>query len=455
MMSAKAVGAGAFIVVGALLFTGALFVIGERRHLFESRFSVYTEFKKLGQLELGGVVRVAGLDAGEVTDIQVPLSPGARFRVKMDVREDLHQLIRNDSVATTQTEGLVGAIFINIAAGTEKHPEVTEGGTIPSREPFDMADLLQQASDTVALVNNTVEALRGDIEKAAHQLALTATDARGMLKEIRPDIEAMVTNGSRISADTQNIVAGLRAGEGTMGKLLKDDALYMRAREIADEAKMVMTNVRDVSDEARRAIADFRSKDGPAQGMFADMRVTLAQAREATADLADNMEAMKHNFLLRGFFNRRGYFDLDAISPDQYRNGVLENGRRTAMRIWLAAPILFETRPDGTEVLSEDGRQRLDSAMATYLRYVPSNPLVVEGYAMQGTAGERFQRSRLRAGSVREHLLGRYDLMPQHTGYIALGSDAQGSPGGNGWDGVALSLFLDAEALQFSNQAAR
>ena len=287
-------------------------------------------------------MRVAGLDAGEVTEIQVPPTPSGKFRVRMEVRDDLHQLIRTDSVATTQTEGLVGAIFVNIAAGTDQAPLVPEEGTIPGREPFPMADLLQQASDTVTLVNDTVESLRGDITKAVEQVALTAEDAHALVEDIRPDITDIARNGNRISGDTQQIIERIRAGEGTIGKLINDDTLYRRATEIATEAKSVMENVKavvenvkEVSNEARRAISDFRSKDGPAQGLMADMRVTLAQAREATADLADNMEAMKHNFLLRGFFNRRGYFDLDAISPAEYRKGVLENGKRKAMRIWL------------------------------------------------------------------------------------------------------------------------
>src|SRR5688572_21192990 len=394
MMSSKAVGAGAFVAIGALLFTAVLFMIGDRRMLFEQRFPVYTEYAKLGQLTVGAVVRVAGMNAGEVTEIEVPPSPAGKFRVKMEVRKDLRRLIRTDSIASTQTEGLVGAIFVNIATGSPQAPEIAEGGTIPGREPFSMADLLDQASATIAQVNKTVEALSGDIETAVEQIATTTADAHQLLTDISPEIKAIAQNGNRISADTQSLVAGLQAGEGTIGKLLKDDALYQRAREIADEAKTVMANVRDVSTEARRALADFRSKDGPAQGVMADMRSTLVQAREATADLADNMEAMKHNFLLRGFFNRRGYFDLDAISPVQYRSGVLENGKRKAMRIWLTAPVLFETRDDGTEVLSVGGRTRLDSAMATYLKYTPANPLVTEGYATEGTAGERFRQSR-------------------------------------------------------------
>jgi phospholipid/cholesterol/gamma-HCH transport system substrate-binding protein len=427
-------------------------MIGERRMLFEDRFDVYTEYAKLGQLEVGAVVRVAGADAGEVTSIGIPSSPADKFRVKMEIREDLHGLVRTDSVATTQTEGLVGAIFVNIGAGSEAAPPVPEGGTIPSHEPFSMADLMTQMSETISLVNETVESLRDDVDKAVQQVALTAEDAHALIEDLRPDIAAMAKSGSRIAADTQRIVADLQAGKGTIGKLMKDDALYTRAREIADEAKAVMANVKEVSTEARRAIADFRSKDGPAQGLMADMRVTVSEAREAVSDLADNMEALKHNFLLRGFFNRRGYFDLDAISPVDYRSGVLENGKRRAMRIWLTAAMLFEELPDGTPVLSDDGKARIDSAMSTYLKYVPSFPLVVEGYATQGTKNERWRRGHVWSGMVREYLLQRYELTPQSTGFISLGNDAKGSPTDGPWDGVAITLFVDRDALQFAVQ---
>lgn len=455
MVSAKVVGAGAFVVIGALLFTAALFMIGERRMLFEDRFEVYTEFAALGQLEAGAIVRVAGMNAGEVTEIQVPDSPTKKFRVKMEVRNDLHPLVRTDSIASAQTEGLVGGIYVSIASGTEQAPEVPEKGTIPSREPFALSDLLAQASETITQVNETVQKLSGDLETTIDQIEMTTKDAHQLFIDITPQIKAIAENGSRISADTQRIVASVQAGEGTLGKLINDDGLYVRAREIADEAKTVMANVRQVSDEARRAIADFRSQDGPAQGLFADMRVTLTQAREATADLADNMEAMKRNFLLRGFFNRRGYFDLNTISPAEYRNGVLENGKRKAMRIWLASAVLFEPGPGGVDVLSAEGRARIDSAMTTYLRYVPSNPLVVEGYATEGSVGEQYRLSRQRAGVVRQYVLGRYSLMPQNTGFIALGSEAPGSPSGAAWDGVSLTLFMDANALQFADQQAR
>ena len=453
MISSRAVGAGAFVVIGLLLFAVGLFMIGERRMLFEKRFPLYTEFKKLGEVEIGAVVRVAGANAGEVTDIQLPGSPSGKFRVKMEVREALHPIIRTDSVASTQTEGLVGGIFVNVAAGTDQAALLPEGGTIPGREPFSIADLLEQASDTVKTISMTVDELRGDVEMAVKSVALTAEDARAMVKEIRPQIEEMARNGSQISQDAREMVASINEGKGTIGKLINDDGLYVRAKDIADQAQGVVVNLRQVTDEARRAIVDIRSKDGPAQGMLAEMRTTIGQAREATADLADNMEAMKHNFLLKGFFNKRGYFDLESISPADYRSGVLENGKRKAMRIWLKSSVLFETGPNGEEVLTEDGRARIDSAMATYLKYLPSNPIVVEGYSHAGSVAERFRQSRARAGMVRAYVLGRYDVPPQNAGFIGLGDEATGSPDKDHWDGISLTLFLDREALQFVNTA--
>jgi phospholipid/cholesterol/gamma-HCH transport system substrate-binding protein len=284
---------------------------------------------------------------------------------------------------------------------------------------------------------------------------MTAEDAQAMVKEIRPQIEEMARNGSKISQDASEMVASVNEGKGTIGKLINDPALYERAKDIADQAQGVVVNLRQVTDEARRAIVDIRSKDGPAQGMLAEMRTTIGQAREATADLADNMEAMKHNFLLRGFFNKRGYYDLESISPAEYRTGVLESGKRKAMRIWLKSSVLFKTESDGSESLTDDGRVRINSAMATYLKYLPSNPIVIEGYAPAPTVAERFQISRRRAAMVRAYVLSSYDLPPQNAGFIGLGEEAPGSPESDRWDGVSLTLFLDREALQFVNTATR
>jgi len=169
------------------------------------------------------------------------------------------------------------------------------------------------------------------------------------------------------------------------------------------------------------------------------------------AGFSENMEALKHNFLLRGFFNKRGYFNLTDLSPVAYRQGALTaGGERAPVRVWLSAAVLFTKSSDGSnaESLTSDGKSRLDSAIASYLDYLPGGVLTVEGYAQAGTRDEQFVRARARAAAAREHLIGRFSLDPQMTGLISLGADAADSPNDGTWDGIALAVYLEKRTVQ-------
>ena len=108
--------------------------------------------------------------------------------------------------------------------------------------------------------------------------------------------------------------------------------------------------VLQVVENANKALEGFQSKDGPVQGMTASVKQTMDDARSAIEGLADNMDALKHNFLLRGFFKGRGYFDLAQMSPADYRRGTLTKGSdRRVVRVWGRADLLFEPEPDHQE----------------------------------------------------------------------------------------------------------
>jgi phospholipid/cholesterol/gamma-HCH transport system substrate-binding protein len=168
----------------------------------------------------------------------------------------------------------------------------------------------------------------------------------------------------------------------------------------------------------------------------------LAGAREAMADLSESSEALKRNFFFRGFFERRGYYDLDDIPVEEYRKGALEAADRRVARVWLKSDVLFAVDAQGQEVLTEDGKARLESAMSEFLKQPPDSPIVIEGYATAPTHDDRYIRSRRRATLVREYLVNRIQLDISRIGVMPLGSAAPGSPAGDTWDGVAIALFL-------------
>jgi phospholipid/cholesterol/gamma-HCH transport system substrate-binding protein len=443
----KAAAVGAFVIAGILLFGAGLFLIGDRRMLFSDTFEMYAEFANIAGLQDGAKVRVAGMDAGEVEGIHVPPGPSASFRVKLRVREDLHPLIRIDSVATIQTDGLVGNKFVQVDAGTDQAAVLPPGGTVRSREPFDLSAMLQRMTETVDLVTATIQDLKNGLDQALGSVTDAAKQAQDLMNEVGTEARTIMASAQRVSRDLGAIVNNARQGKGTVGKFLTDDALYASARNLVADAEKAVANLREASADARAAIADFRGENGPMTGITGGLQQTLASAKDAMADLAENTEALKRNFFFRGFFNDRGYFDLDEISLQQYRQGALATDDRRVLRIWIGAAVLFERDANGREQLTDGGRARLDSAMSSYLGYPDNSPLVVEGYAQEATNDQRFLLSRARSQLVRDYLVAKFGLNPNYVTTMAMGDEAEGSPSGNTWDGVALALFVATSAM--------
>lgn len=435
------------MVGGLLLFAVGLFLIGDRRMLFDETFEAYAEFSNLAGLQSGAKVRVAGLDAGEVETIHVPTSPSGRFRVKLRIREDLHPLIRVDSVASIQNDGLVGNKFVQVEAGSDQAQTVPPRGTMQSREPFDLAEMLKRMSETVDLITKTIGEVKEGVDEALASVSGVATEAQSLVKDLGKDARAIMASAQKVSRDVNTIVDGVRQGRGTVGKLLNDDALYTSAKSIAAEAQKAVANLRTASEQAKEAVADFRGENGPMKGIAGGLQQTLASARDAMADLAENTEALKRSFFFRGFFNKRGYFDLDDISLQQYRDGALETKDRRVLRIWVGVAVLFEKDPNGRERLTDGGRARLDSAMAEFLKYPKTSPFVVEGYAREITGDVRFLISRARSQLVRDYLVGKFGLDPNYVATMAMGAEARESPSGDQWDGVALAMFVPTSGL--------
>src|SRR4051812_6235359 len=436
--AARVAGVGVFVLAGLALFTVGLFMIGDRQMAFAKKFTIYTEFKKITGLAPGSIVRVSGAKAGSIRQITTPATPSGKFRVEIEITEDLHPLVRTDSLATIETEGLVGGNYLGVGTGSDTAPAAPSMSTIPSKEPFEIADLMQQMADTVVKVNTTIDEMQDDVQRAIVSIADTAEGTNTLIADVSGDVKAMARAGSRITDDARQIADSIRAGKGTVGKLVNDDELYRRATAVAAQAEEIAGNAREVVEQARKTIEGLRSNNGQIQGVTADLTQTMQSARAAMSGFADNMEALKHNFLVRGFFKERGFFSLSDISPADYRRGALtKGGARRAVRVWLGAPVLFEPDPAGPDLerLSADGKVRVDSAVATFIDQLPDQVLIVEGYAREGTRDEQYLRSRRRALLVRDYLIGKFGLDPELTGSMPLAADAE--------DGIALAVVED------------
>ena len=462
MISKDKTAMGAFVVGGLLLFGVGLFLIGDRRMLFSKSAEYYTDFTQLSALESGAKVRVGGMDAGEVVEVRVPPGPGSKFRLKFRIIDKLFPVIRTDSVASIGTDGLLGNKFLQIDIGTTGL--ASPGYLLRSREPFEIGDLLAKIRETVTAIDATVGEVKGDVTAATQTVAEVAKHVDQIIVAVQEPFEHFAAAASRISEDAGAIIARVRTGEGTIGKLLNDDAVYNSVSRSAKEVEQALENLRQTSTDVKELVSRFKSGEVPAdiertmknvvessermkvlvaafqplpgggEGMAGDLRGTLGSAREAMSDLAENLEAMKHGFFFRGFFKDRGFYDLGSLSPVEYQSKEFEKNVKKE-RAWVQQDELFIVKENGSEELSDPGRKKLDAMMANFLRFTRDRAVIVEGYSAAGTQDEQFLSSRERATKVRDYLLKKFTLSPNYVGIMPMGAVAEYG------DGIALVLL--------------
>lgn len=484
-MKSRNVVVGLFFLAGLVLLTSGMFIIGDRRQAFSKHVEYYTEFTNLAGLTNGAKVRVAGMDAGEVLSISVPASPQARFRLKLKVNQTLRGLVRTDSLATIGTEGVVGDTFLSIRAGSGRAPAAAALATLPSKEPLELSAILDQGTSLLSDVDGAVKQVGGKINTALDGATTTLSNVndvvvglkngRGTAGMLLTD-QTLATRFGHIASNVDAVTGGLNEGRGPAGMLLRDEAVADQIRQAVASANEATANLRHASAQADGVLSDLQNRqviknvdetitrvksaaanidDGTRQltQIIADVaqpdvggntageniRESLANANTAMANIADDTEALKHNFLLRGFFKKRGYYNVTRISPEKYRHDPVFTGPNS-YRAWIQASQVFQKTAQGAEELSPQGKELLSSALANYGDYAEPMPMVIEGYWAGANTVDRLALSRSRAILVREYLERRFQLESGNLGVVAMQNAPPAGLGHATWDGICIVI---------------
>jgi phospholipid/cholesterol/gamma-HCH transport system substrate-binding protein len=316
-----------------------------------------------------------------------------------------------------------------------------------------------EMNKVVKQVNEVIAGVKDQLVSTLSQIEDTAHSANLLVKDATPNVKSILASANRISANLGEIIAGIQEGQGTVGSLFKDKELYASVKRSVASTETVIENLRDTSTSAKKivdnvaqsdivpevqktvknlqqitlqvkaAVDKFQSASGEG-GVSENLQRTLADAHEAMADLSDATEALKHNFLFRGFFNKRGFFDLSSITAPEYKSPAFGKGFKK-QRVWVESANLFTKDAKGVESISVEGKARLDEAMTELLKFPRNGPIMVEGFAGEGTASQQYLLSRERAVRVETYLIGRFHLRPAYVGVISMGAEPPdtGSPG--------------------------
>ena len=461
-MNRQNVGVGILVTVAIILFGAGLFLIGNQHKAFRRHLEFYTEMANVDGITKGAKIRVNGMDAGQVQDVLIPSSPAHKFRLKLTVDDRLHGLIRSDSIVSIETEGLVGDKFLLIRNGSERASEAAVGATLPSKEPFDIGKMLEQANGLLTQVGGTIQHVNGTIRDVQNHLdgtlnAVTTTvnNTNGIVTDIRhgKGTAGLLLENPKTATDVQQIVDNTRAATGSLNTTaqqvngivtdVQQRQLVAKVDDTLNSTKSATAQLDQASQQVNKTLGSAFAPDQYGQDAGTNLQQSLTNVKEATGNLADDTEALKHEFFFKGFFKKRGYDNLDHLPVEPYRSGKVL-GKLRQDRQWIDGDALFEERPDGTETLSAAGRQQLEDA-AGHISGLYDSPLIVEGYDSTGSPGQMLVQSRQRAITVRSYLRTRFKLASQETGVVGLSSTPPTATGRGSWNGICLVHLSSAK----------
>lgn len=307
---------GIFVLAGLLMLILTLYLIGKNRGMFTDSFELKTHFRAVNGLISGNNVRYAGIEIGAVES--VVFLNDTTIEVNMNIQTKMRNIIRRNARASLGTDGLIGNRVVNILPGLGNAPLARVGDVLPSQEEVSTDAMLRTLSHTNENIAVIAEDLRVTVRHVSTSAQLTRLlDDLSLSNELKASLVHLHETTEQTSALMSELTrdfAKATKNEGTLATLFTDTTM-------AGQVKQTLQNIQTVEGNAERLVQnldkvissidkDLNQNKGTLGALLKDttlsnsLRHTLSNVEESTDALKLNMEALKHNFLFRGYFRK-------------------------------------------------------------------------------------------------------------------------------------------------------
>jgi phospholipid/cholesterol/gamma-HCH transport system substrate-binding protein len=359
---------GAFIVATLAVLAAGVFLIGSQENLFRSTYQLKAQFDNVAGLAVGADVQVGGVHSGNVHSIKLPHKPGDKVIVVMDLDRSTKEIIKRDSVASIETEGVLGNQFVAISFGSAGQAEVADGETIQSVPPLELGALLAK---TNAILDSSQQAILNTTQATAH---------------------------------LNSVSAKIDSGQGTVGALVND-------RQVYNDLEQTTTTLHD----------------------------TMLQAQVGVTDFQENMEALKHNFFLSGYFKKRGYEDSSGLAANKISGLPLSNPVKVFA---YTARQLFDGRASAKMT-----DQKTLKAVGDFLAQTQFGLAVIEvSTGMDGDTQKDLVLTEARAMVIREYLVENFGFDDSQLRTLGMGKQ-EGANLEADWGSIQILIYPAGTAI--------
>ncbi len=305
-MSTKVrVGIVSVICIG--LLAAVLFVVGSNTFLFSDLFLIRSQFDSVAGLSDGADVQFQGVSIGAVQSVVLPNEPRGKIEVTMGIRTRARSILHKGTQAQIKTQGLLGSMIVVLV-----NPPVPVNETVPLEnndlivgvDPFDLFEITDKALASVQRFEQSATSFKGIVDDVQagegtlgkliydpqlyNSMVATAQETERLMANLGDDAEALVELASQATGGVESILGKLEQGNGTFAQLLNDSDLYESVQASADTLQQVIIGVSNLTERVG-AMTDWASL-----GAFR---------------FAELMEAGKHNWLFKRYFEERGFME--------------------------------------------------------------------------------------------------------------------------------------------------
>jgi phospholipid/cholesterol/gamma-HCH transport system substrate-binding protein len=216
---------GLLVAAAIAILMVTVLSLGQEQRFWERKVQYEVHFARTNGLQVGAPVSLTGVTIGSVAEMRFPPDPAASYiQVLVNVNHEVTARIRENSVATIRTFGLLGDRYIELTTGTPDSPPVPPGGLLRSADPVDYEAVMGQSGDIVtnfAEVTAQLKDVLGTIQRGEGLLGAMVRN-REVGEPTLQDLQKTMANVQATTHSLEEIITRVNRGEGLAGYLTRN-----------------------------------------------------------------------------------------------------------------------------------------------------------------------------------------------------------------------------------------
>ena len=314
----RAVIVGFFVLLGIIFFVAGILMVGNLHETFKNKMEVTALFDDVNGLQKGNNVWFSGVKIGTVSNLHFYGKSQVEVLIKIETKA--RQYIREDAMVKISSDGIIGNKILIIYGGTSAAREIQEGDTLGVEKTFSTEDMINTLQEN----NKNFLAITNDFKVISKGLVAGEGTIGKLLKDdaVYANINATTASLQLASAKAQELVASLATfsanlnKKGTLANELTTDTLVFKS------VKATVFQLQQMADTATAFIANLKkagtNPNSPIGIMLRDetsgarMKETIKNLESSSQKLDEDLKAAQSSFLLKGYFKKQAKADAKA-----------------------------------------------------------------------------------------------------------------------------------------------